>query len=68
MPPIKQTKCPRCGGPVFPDYDDDSGCLHCGELIYQDKGIKREQIEYWRSIIHSKRGRPRKVRPEEGSS
>jgi ribosomal protein S27AE len=26
--------CPRCGGAVYRDYDNDLSCLHCGESVF----------------------------------
>jgi uncharacterized Zn finger protein (UPF0148 family) len=26
--------CPRCGGAVYRDYDNDYSCLHCGESVF----------------------------------
>ena len=29
-------RCPRCGGQVMDDLDDDASCLQCGHVIYKN--------------------------------
>ena len=31
---LASSRCPRCGGPVYPDYDDAASCLTCGEQLF----------------------------------
>ena len=31
---VRPTRCPRCGGAVYRDYDNDYSCLHCGESVF----------------------------------
>jgi len=33
--------CPRCGGPMYPGYDDDHCCICCGERLYVDARGRR---------------------------
>ena len=54
-------RCPRCGGPLYPDVPDrfgyvDYSCIYCGEVEY-DQTPARPPI--WRG---QGRGRPQKER------
>jgi len=28
--------CPRCGGPMYPAYQDEYSCLRCGEYMFTE--------------------------------
>ena len=55
--PAPPPQCPRCRGPLLPDYDDDYRCLYCGECVYATAPpcVSRSLIPAGR-----KPGRPRK--------
>jgi uncharacterized Zn finger protein (UPF0148 family) len=51
--------CPRCRGPLFQGYEDEYGCLMCGERIFPQPSVRSEP----RPVVQErprKRGRPRK--------
>jgi uncharacterized Zn finger protein (UPF0148 family) len=51
--------CPRCRGPLFQGYENEYGCLMCGECMYRQPRVMSEP----RPVVQEgprKRGRPRK--------
>ncbi len=53
--------CPRCGGAIYRDYDEDYSCLHCGESVF----VMRPRVQFANLPLppegeRRKRGRPRK--------
>jgi hypothetical protein len=39
-------RCPRCAGPLYPDYQDAYGCLFCGEYVFFDaQGQRMTPVE-----------------------
>ena len=55
------THCPRCNGPMYQGYEDESSCLLCGEYVFANP-LPAPPVDRLPTPPDGprKRGRPRK--------
>jgi hypothetical protein len=58
--PPPATRCPRCAGLLWRDYDGDFCCLLCGTYVYASPAVQPEPLRP-ATVGPRKRGRPRKI-------